>query len=153
MSGFNAPLCVALIAAALVGCSKPQQTVDLKKLKELGDLQAIPLSQALNKPVEVVCALGIYQIELREDGPFRDRVNALLKNANFGLFGENIWFFVFVLGDSVTLQKINAFRDQLYLVTDDAGLPSTFKPVECTTVDRARIMKVRESLVTLGEER
>ncbi|MPZ32567.1 MAG: hypothetical protein GEV13_16475 [Rhodospirillales bacterium] len=150
MSVFNA-LCGLLIAAAFVGCSKSQETVDLKKLKELGDFQTVPLSRVLNKPVEVVCVPGIYQTELRNDGPFRDRVNALLENANFGIFGESNWFFVF--GDSVTVQKIYAHRDQLYLTTGDAGLPSTFKPVECTTVDRARIMKVRGSVVSLGEER
>jgi hypothetical protein len=152
MSVFNA-LCGLLIAAAFVGCSKSQEAVDLKKLRELGNLQTVPVSQVLNKPAEVVCVLGIYQIRLRDDGPFRDRVNALLKNVDFGFFGERTWFFVFVLGDSATVQEINEYRDQLSPRIGDAGLPSTFKPIECTTVDRARIMKVREAVVILGEER
>src|SRR3990170_576872 len=54
-----------------------QKIVDLKKLRELGELQTVPVSQVLNKPVELVCVLGIYQLEVWEDGPFRDRVNAL----------------------------------------------------------------------------
>lgn len=130
-----------------------QETVDLKKLRELGELQIVPMRQVLNKPVELVCVLDNYQLKVREDGPFRDRVNALLKNANFGIFGRRTWFFVLVLGDTATVQNIHAPRDQLYLTNDDAGLPSTFKPVECTTVDRARIIKVRKFVVSLGEER
>lgn len=130
-----------------------QKIVDLKKLRELGELQTVPVSQVLNKPVELVCVLGIYQLEVWEDGPFRDRVNALLKNANFGIFGEGTWFFVVVHGNSATVQKIYEHRDQLYLARGGAGLPGTFKPVECTTVDRARIMKVRELVISLGEER
>jgi hypothetical protein len=153
LSVLNALLCGLIIAAAFVGCSKPQETVELRNLKELGVSQVAPLSKMLNEAVEVVCVLGIYQTQLRDDGPFRDRVNALLTKANFGIFGKGTWYFVFVLGDSVSLQKIEAYRDQLHLMTDDAGLPSTFKPVECTTVDRARIMKVRESVIGFGEER
>jgi hypothetical protein len=62
-------------------------------------------------------------------------------------------FFVFVLGHSATVRKINAHRDQLHLTTNDVGLLSAFKSVERTTVDRARIMKVRESGISLGEKR
>jgi hypothetical protein len=130
-----------------------QKMVDLKRLRELGELQTVPVSQVLNKPAELVCVLGVYQLEVWEDGPFRDRVNALLKNANFGIFGEGTWFFVVVHDDSATVQKIYEHRDQLYLARAGAGLPDTFKPVECTTVDRARVMKVRESMISLGEER
>lgn len=152
MNVFKA-LCGLLIAAAFVGCSKSQEAVDLKKLRELGNLQTVPISEVLNKPAEVVCVLGVYQIRLYDDGPIRDRVNALLENVNFGIFGERTWFFVVVHDDSATVQKIYEHRDQLYLATNGAGLPDSFKPVECTTVDRARIMKVRESVVSLGEER
>jgi hypothetical protein len=130
-----------------------QEIVDLKKLRELGERQTAPMSQVLNKPAEVVCVLGVYQREVRDDGPFRDRVNALLKNASFGFPGKGTWFFVLVFGDSVAVQQINALPDQLYLARDGAGLPSTFTSVECTTVDRAHIMKVREAVVILGEER
>lgn len=152
MNVFKA-LCGLLIAAVFVGCSKSQEAVDLKKLRELGNLQTVPISEVLNKPAEVVCVLGVYQIRLYDDGPIRDRVNALLENVNFGIFGERTWFFVVVHDDSATVQKIYEHRDQLYLATNGAGLPDSFKPVECTTVDRARIMKVRESVVSLGEER
>ena len=61
--------------------------------------------------------------------------------------------FVFVLGDSVTVRKINTLRDQLYLTTNDVGLLRVFKSVERTTVDHARVMKVRESGISLGEKR
>jgi hypothetical protein len=111
------------------------------------------MGQVLNKPVELVCVLGIYQLEVREDGPFRDRVNTLLKNASFGIVGERTWFFVVVHDDAATVQKVYEHRDQLYLATGGAGLPGTFKPIECTTVDRARIMKVRNYEIRLGEER
>jgi hypothetical protein len=143
---------IAMIGIALV-VDRKQEIVDLKKLRELGELQTVPVSQVLNKPVELVCVLGVYQLEVWDEGPFRDRVNALLKNANFGIFGKRTWFFVVVHDDSATVQKIYEHRDQLYLARGGAGLPGTFKPVECTTVDRARIMKVRESMVSLGEER
>jgi len=143
---------IAMVGIALLVDGK-QEIVDLKQLRELGELQTVPVSQMLNKPVELVCVLGVYQLEVWEDGPFRDRVNALLKNANFGIFGERTWFFVVVHDDSATVQKIYEHRDQLYLGRGGAGLPGTLKPVECTTVDRARIMKVRESVVSLGEER
>lgn len=144
---------IAMIGIIALLVDGKQEIVDLKKLRELGELQTVPVSQVLNKPVELVCVLGVYQLEVWEDGPLRDRVNALLKNANFGIFGERTWFFVVVHDDSATVQKIYEHRDQLYLARGGAGLPGTFKPVECTTVDRARIMKVRESVVSLGEER
>jgi hypothetical protein len=144
---------IAMIGIIALLVDGKQEIVDLKKLRELGELQTVPVSQVLNKPAELVCVLGIYQLEVWEDGPFRDRVNALLKNANFGIFGERTWFFVVVHDDSATAQKIYEHRDQLYLARGGAGLPGTFTPVECTTVDRARIMKVRESVVSLGEER
>lgn len=139
------------IIALLV--DRKQEVVDLKKLRELGDRQTVPVRQILNKPVEVVCALGIYQRRVDDDGPLRERVNALLKNASFGFPGKGTWFLALVFGDSVTVQQVNALPDQLYLARDGAGLPSTFKPVECATIDRARIMKVREAVVVLGEER
>src|SRR5215204_2083245 len=144
---------IAMIGIIALLVDGKQEIVDLKKLRELGELQTVPVSQVLNKPAELVCVLGIYQLEVWEDGPFRDRVNALLKNANFGIFGERTWFFVVVHDYSATVQKIYEHRDQLYLARGGAGLPGTFTPVECTTVDRARIMKVRESVVSLGEER
>ncbi len=144
---------IAMIGVIAMLVDWKQEMVDLKKLSELGELQIVPMSQVLNKPVELVCVLGVYQLEVREDGPFRDRVNALLKKANFGIFGERTWFLVVVHDDFATVQKVCEHRDQLYLATDSAGLPGTFKPVECTTVDRARIMKVRKSVVSLGEER
>jgi hypothetical protein len=144
---------IAMIGIIALLVDGKQETVDLKKLRELGELQTVPVSQVLNKPAELVCVLGIYQVEVWEDGPFRDRVNALLKNAKFGIFGERTWFFVVVHDDSATVQKIYEHRDKLYLARGGAGLPGTFKPVECTTVDRARIMKVRESMVSLGGER
>jgi hypothetical protein len=144
---------IAMIGIIALLADGKQEIVDLKKLRELGELQTVPVSQVLNKPAELVCVLGIYQLEVWEDGPFRDRVNALLKNANVGLFGERTWFFVVIHDDSATVQKIYEHRDQLYLARGGASLPSAFKPVECTTVDRARIMKVRESVVSLGEER
>ena len=144
---------IAMIGIIALLVDGKQEIVDLKKLRELGELQTVPVSQVLNKPAELVCVLGIYQLEVWEDGPFRDRVNALLKNANFGIFGERTWFFVVVHDDSATVQKVYEHRDQLYLATGGAGLPGTLKPVECTTFDRARIMKVRKSVVSLGEER
>lgn len=125
----------------------------MEKLKELKDLQTAPLSQVLNKPVEVVCALRPFQTMLYSDGPFRDRVNFLLAKVNFGIVAENDWAFVFVLGDSVSVQKVNGYQDDLYLATGNAGLADTFKPIECTTIDRARIVKVSRSVVCLGEER
>ena len=144
---------IAMIGIIALLVDWKQELVDLKKLRELGELQTVPVSQVLNKPVELVCVLGVYQPEVQENGPFRDRVNALLKNARFGIFGKGTWFFVVVHDDSATVQKIYEHRDQLYLARGGAGLPGTFKPVECTTVDRARIMKVRESVISLGEER
>lgn len=144
---------IALLGLSALLADWEQEIVDLKKLRDLGEPQTVPISQLLNKPVELVCVLGIYQRDVRDDGPLRDRVNALLKNANFGFPGKGTWFFVLVFGDSVTVQRINALPDQLYLAPDSAGLPSTFRPVECTTVDRARIMKVRKAVVSLGEER
>lgn len=141
------------IIAFLVDWKQEQKIVDLNKLRDLGELQTAPVGQILKTPAELVCVLGIYQLEVRDDGPLRDRVNALLKNANFGIFGERTWFFVVVHGDTAIVQKIYEHRDQLYLATGSTGLPDTFKPVECTTVDRGRIMKVRESMVSLGEER
>lgn len=125
----------------------------MKKLRELGNLQTVPVSGVLNEPAEVVCVLGVYQIRLYDDGPFRDRVNALPEKVNFGIFGERTWFFVVVHDDTATVQRIYEHRDQLYLATNGAGLPDSFKPVECTTIDRARIMKVREAVVSFGEER
>lgn len=141
------------IIALLVDWRQEQKIVDLNKLRDLGELQTVPLSQVINKPVELVCVLGVYQLRLRDDGPFRDRISALLKSGDFGFFGKSTWFFVLVFGDSATVQSINAHRDQLHLTTDDADLPSTFKQVECATVDRARIIKVRKSVISLGEER
>lgn len=143
----------AMIGIIALSVDRKQEMVDLKKLRELGEFQTVPMSQMLNRPAELVCVLGVYQLEVREDGPFRDRVNALLKKANFGIFGERTWFFVVVHEDSATVQKIYEQRDQLYLATRGAGLPGNLKPVECTTADRARIMKVRESVVSLGEDR
>lgn len=151
--GVIAVIGVYAMIGIIASVDRKHEIVDLTRLSELRELQAVPMSQVLNTPVELVCVLGVYQLEVREDGPFRDRVNALLKNARFGIFGERIWFFVVVQGDTATVQQVNEHRDQLSLATDRAGLPNTFEPVECTTVDRARIMKVRESVVSLVEER
>jgi hypothetical protein len=42
-----------------------REMVDVKKLRELGEFQTVPMSQMLNKPVELVCVLSVYQLEVR----------------------------------------------------------------------------------------
>lgn len=151
MNNINA-LLWGLLVAVLGFCAKPQQTVDLNKLKELKDFQTVPLSSLIDKPVDVVCALGPFQTALHREGAFRDRINPLLTNVDFGLVLENSWTLVFVTGHSISLQKINGYLDGLYFPTGGIGLPSTFKSVECTTISRACIMKVPGPVVGLGEE-
>jgi hypothetical protein len=62
-------------------------------------------------------------------------------------------FFVFVLGHSATVRKINAHRDQLHLTTNDVGLLSAFKSVE-RTHSRSRPNHEGPRIgISLGEKR
>jgi hypothetical protein len=136
----------------LAGCSKPEQMVDLRKLQGLKEWQAVPLSNMLNKPADAVCVVRPYLTEVYEDVPFRDLINAHLKATKYET-NESKWAFVFVYGDAVTVQKFGGYDDRLGLANGDPTVPKTFKAVECTKVDRARIMKIPGPAVILGEDR
>jgi hypothetical protein len=145
-------LCGLVLTLVLGGCSKPEQMVDLRKLKELKDWQAVALSNMLNKPADAVCVVRPYLTEVYEDVPFRDLINAHLKATKYET-NESEWAFVFVYGDSVTVQKFGGYDDRLGLANGHPIVPKTFKAVECTKIDRARIMKIPGPAVILGEDR
>jgi hypothetical protein len=145
-------LCGLVLTLVLGGCSKPAQMVDIRKLKELKDWQAVALSDMLNKPADAVCVVRPYLTEVYEDVPFRDQINAHLKTTKYQT-NESEWAFAFVHGDSVTVQKFGGYGDRLGLGNGHPIVPRTFKAAECAKVDRARILKVPGPAVILGEDR
>src|SRR5712691_4218567 len=90
-------LCGLVLTLVLGGCSKPAQMVDIRKLKELKDWQAVALSDMLNKPADAVCVVRPYLTEVYEDVPFRDQINAHLKATKYQT-NESEWAFAFVHG-------------------------------------------------------
>lgn len=145
--------CIFCLVFALVlgSCSKPEQMVDLRKLRELRDWQTVPLRDMLNKSADSVCVVGPYLTEVYKEVPFRDRINAHLRATNFAN-GEGEWAFIFVLGDDIVVQKFSDYRDRLYFAATHPNLPRTFRAVECATIDRARMTKVPGPAVILGED-
>lgn len=128
------------------------QLIDPRKLRALTDWQAVHLSSVLNRPVDAVCVLVGYQPSVFDDVPYRDRMNAHLKATKYAS-DEKDWAFVFIHGETVTVQKFHGLARGLDLLTGHRNLPKTFKAVTCTTIDRARIMKIPGPTVILGEDR
>lgn len=145
--------CSLVVGLVLNSCSKPEpQIFDTAKLKSLNDWQAVPLSSMLNNPVDAVCILIAYEVSVHEDVPYNDRMNAHLRATKYAS-DERDWAFVFARGDAVTVQKFHGRGRGLDLETGHPSLPRTFKAVRCTTIDRARIMKIPGPAVILGEDR
>ena len=144
--------CVALML--IVGCnSKEQQTIDPRDLENIKLGEVVHLSGMLKKPAEAVCALTDYEARLDEKESLSRQVNAYLTATKFTL-DEGHWALVFVNGDKIDVQTFR--RSKLAFVARHEGVPRNFRPVDCTSVPRALVTKVKyifAPALILGEER
>ena len=127
--------------------------VDPKDLKNIKLGEVVRLSEMLKKPAEGVCVLTPYRGRLDEDEPLSRQVNTHLTAINYFGDTDGAQAFVFVSGDTVTVQAVST--PGVNIVAHHEGVPRTFKPVQCTTVARALLTKVDSFVASLllGEER
>jgi hypothetical protein len=121
---------------------------DLEKI-QVGDV--VRLSELLKEPTEKVCFLTPYQNRLNEAEPLSQLVNAHLEAIGFELL-DNGFALVFVHGDKVSAQRL----DSPNRVSDwhpwHQEASRIFKPLGCTSVERALVTRSSSTYLIFGEQ-
>jgi len=131
---------------------KEEQIVDVNDLLRIELGKIVPVSPFLKKPADIICVLPPYDGEVRGEVPHRKQINARLKS--IPLFPNEGWVMVFVKDDVVTLQTFKA--QPISPLRAHEGKPKGFRPVQCTSVDRAVFTRIDSISFTgalmLGEQ-
>ena len=123
---------------------------DLAKLR-IGD--AARLSELLKEPAEKVCFLTPYRDRLAEAEPLSQQVNAHLKAIDLYL-DDNGFALVFVNGDKVGVQRLGRKPNPVSIWHPwDQEASRLFKPLGCTSVDRALVARSSSGYLIFGEQR
>lgn len=154
MSIRHATVLVLCCLALMVGC-KPNdpQVIDPKDLQAIRLDEVVRVQGLLKRPAEAVCVLTPYVARLDETEPLSRQVNAHLAAIDYFGADDSAQAFVFVNGDTVTVQRVNATGVDLGAWHE--GVLRVIKPVQCTAVAQAVLMKVDPFVPTLilGEAR
>lgn len=146
-------LVLGVVAMLLDREPKDPQLIDPKDLQNIKLGEVIRLDGLLKKPAEAVCVLTPYRSRLDEREPLSRLVNAHLKAIKYFGDTEGAQAFVFVNGDTVTVQPVRA--PGVTIVAHHEGALRLVKPVQCTLVTRAVLTKVDSFVpsLILGEAR
>jgi hypothetical protein len=119
---------------------------DLAKV-QIGNV--VHLSGLLKEPAEKVCLLTPYRDRLEETEPLSQQVNAHLKAVDLYL-DDNGFALVFVNGDGVRVQRV---RKVSTWHPWDQQVSRIFKPLGCSSVDRALVARSSTGYLIFGEQR
>ena len=141
------------MVALLAACGRTDvKVVDVNDLLRIELGKIVPVSAFLRKPADIICVLPPYDGEVRGEVPHREQINDRLKS--IPLFPNEGWLMVFVKDDVVTLQTFKA--QPISPLRAHEGKPKGFRPVQCTSVERAVFTRVDSISFTgalmLGEQ-
>lgn len=123
---------------------------DLAKM-QIGDV--VRLSELLKEPAEKICFLTPYQDRLEEAEPLSQQVNAYLEAIDLRL-EDGGFALVFVKGDKVSVQRPGRGLNPIstWHPWNQEG-SRIFKPLGCTTIDRALVFRSSSGHLLFGEQR
>lgn len=138
----------------MAGCKpKDPEVIDPKDLQAIESGQVVPVDGLLRIPAEAICVLTPYRHRIDEAEALSRQVNAYLDAIEYFGLSDGAQAFVFVNGDKVIVQRVRAAS--VHIIPHHEGVLRIIKPVQCTTVARAVLMKVDPFVpsLILGEAR